>query len=79
MSYRAMTRKEVRVLKNKGLHPAKLTPDNSDDALDAILETVLSKDDLEALEDMPNHCALTVYRKILQETFGIVPKEEEKN
>lgn len=76
---RAMTRKEVRKLKNAGLHPAQLTPEKSDDALDAVLETVLSKEDLEALEDMPQHSSLKVYQEVLKETFGFVPEDEEKN
>jgi len=75
---RGLTRSEILELKKAGipigfmhLDAEKLAQDLdlADQAMDLVLEAVLSDEDLEALAGMPNHVALAAWKQILAETY----------
>ena len=69
---RPMTRGENKSLKALGFGPIVFNPDMKtiNDALDAVLSLVLNPDDLEWLDNQPNNVTNTVWREILNETYG---------
>lgn len=74
---RPLLRKEVKSLRKKGYSLMVLDPDTAEDALDAVLDLVLSREELKALDNLPNSAALDIWNEILALTFG--SREEEKN
>jgi hypothetical protein len=74
---RALKRKEVKELKKAGFVISNLNPENADDCLDRVFSMVFSPEDIEYIDNMPNHKAIALWRDILKETYGA--KDEEKN
>jgi len=76
---RSLTRREVRDMKDLGFGSAMFIPDvkTISEAWDTALSTVLPKEDLTYLDDLPNKESKPVWEAILAETYGA--EEEEKN
>ena len=74
---RALKRKEVKELKKDGYVISNLSPANADDCLDRVFSMVFSEEDIKAIDEMPNHAAISLWQDILKETYGA--KDEEKN
>lgn len=67
---RGLTRREVKQLRGKGLDPGHITAAFAEETMDAVMDMVLEKDDLDFLEDQVNAESLKVFRRILDLTFG---------
>ncbi len=82
---RGLKRKEIKPLKKYGYFRSRFVPviDDGDDgqgldeAVDAVLDKVLSKDDLKALDDCEPRWTNEVWLAVIKETYGA--PEEEKN
>lgn len=80
---RALTRKEVKSLKEYGFYlsfynPPILDPDKMDEGIEKVLDLcVLDKEKFEALENEDYLKTLEVFRAITSETYGA--RDEEKN
>jgi len=73
---RALKRKEVKELKKDGFVISNLNPENADDCLDRVFTMVFTAEDIEAIDNMPNHVAIRLWQDILKETYGA--RDEEK-
>lgn len=78
---RALTRQEVRALKDVGFSLAMASPELSqaDEAMDRVLALVLTDDDIAFLETRPLHESLMVWKEILKETYGDPDAEKNLN
>ena len=79
---RGLKRKEIKGLKEYGYHRSRFTPpaddpDALDEAMDAVIDKVLTKDDLKALENCEPRWTSEVWLAIIKETYGSA--DEEKN
>ena len=75
---RGLTRGEVKRLKSThGIVLTNITGANAEDALDLVLQMVLTESELLDLDDMPNRLAMDIWIAVLAETYG--SREEEKN
>lgn len=71
---RSLTRGEVKAQKKAGLSIGSLTPENADEYMDTVLNTVLGED---AVDNLPNPDAMKLYKAIITATYG--GGEDEKN
>jgi hypothetical protein len=74
---RGLTRGEVRRLREDGLQLTSLNGAQAEDALDRVLEIVLSDHEFKELDDLPNIVAMDIWSAALAETYG--SRDEEKN
>ena len=74
---RALKRKEVKILRKKGMNLTALTGETAEDAMDAVFEMVFNKTSLSEIDNLPNYQALKLWQSILAATYG--SEEEEKN
>lgn len=75
---RGLTRGEVKRLRDDdGIVLTRITADNAELALDAVLEMVLSEHEFIELDDLPNRLAMDIWLAVLAETYG--SRDEEKN
>jgi len=66
---RSLTRGEIKTLRKQGLNLAALSPDNADEAIDVVLESVLGERIAE-IDELPNNVVLDLFKSIIDETFG---------
>lgn len=76
---RALKRKEIKGLSDCGYDYAKCIPtlENSHEAVDRGLNTVLTKEDLAFLDECENPEQIRCWTELLKETYG--SEDEEKN
>ena len=82
---RGLKRKELKPLAQYGYHRSRFVPltgddvppESFDEAVDVILDKILTKEDLEALDDCEPRWTNEVWLGIIKETYG--SPEEEKN
>lgn len=76
---RALKRREIRDLKDVGYNCTGCLPqlETADDTVDRGLQTVLSRDDLDFLEECDNQETIRCWQELLKETYG--SRDEEKN
>jgi hypothetical protein len=82
---RGLKRREIKPLKKYGYHRSRFVPvlndggdiDVMDEAVDAVLDKVLSKDDLNVLDDCEPRWTNEVWLAVIKETYGA--PDEEKN
>lgn len=81
---RGLKRKEIKTLKEFGYFRSRFSlpgedadPDTLDAAMDAVIDKVLTPEDIEALEDCEPRWTSEVWLAIIKETYGSV--DEEKN
>ena len=80
---RGLKRKEIKALKEYGYYRSRFAPVKEDDpealdaAMDAVIEKVLKKADLAALDDCEPRWTSEVWLGIIKETYGA--PDEEKN
>ncbi len=75
---RGLTRREVKRLAHEDqINLLKIDSDNAEQALDRVLNMVLTKHDLHELDDLPYRVSLDIWSAVLAETFG--SRDEEKN
>ncbi len=81
---RGLKRKEIKALREFGYYRTRFLPpkeeadpDALDEAMDAVIDKVLSKDDLKALDNCEPRYTSDVWFAIIKETYG--DAEEEKN
>ena len=75
---RGLTRGEVKRLRAEyNIELTRITADNAEDALDRVLEMVLSEHELHELDGLPNRVAMNIWTAALAETYG--SRDEEKN
>lgn len=67
---RPLTRGEIKTLRQRGLNIANLSPDNADDAIDAVLEMALGAQAAE-IDGLPNSAALELFKAIVEETYSV--------
>jgi hypothetical protein len=65
---RPLTKGEIRGLKKKGLSISTLTPENTDDVIDEVLEIVYGN--IEIFDNLPNPEVTTLFRQIMKLTYG---------
>lgn len=66
---RSLTRGEIKKLRQAGFIIANLSPENADDAIDAVLE-ITFPDRLADIDAMPNNSVLELFKAIMEETYG---------
>ncbi len=81
---RGLKRKEIKALKEYGYYRSRFTPPGGDAepealdaAMDAVIDKILTKDDLKALDDCEPRWTSEVWLAIIKETYGAA--DEEKN
>lgn len=75
---RGLTRGEVRRLReDDGIVLTDINADNAEQALDRVLEIVLSDHDRKELDDLLYRVSLDIWTAVLAETYG--SRDEEKN
>ena len=82
---RGLKSREIKPLKQYGYHRSRFVPvlsddggiDGLDEAVDAVLDKVLSKDDFKALDDCEPRWTNEVWLAVIKETYGA--PDEEKN
>ena len=79
IAIRSLTRQEIKDMKDLGYSYLGCSPTlgTANQVVDAALEKVLSKADMDHLDSMPNQCTLDCWKEILKETYGA--PDEEKN
>ncbi len=75
---KALTRGQVKKLREKGFNPISLTKEQAEDAMDETFTMALDADTITALDDEPYPVSLAVWRAILAETYG-APAEEKNS
>ena len=66
---RALKRKEVRALKQKGLTPQLVTASNMEEMMDEVFTIVFGS--VEALDELPNDRALALFKEIMDLSYGM--------
>lgn len=76
---RALKRREIRDLKDCGYNYIGCVPkvETAEETIDRALQTVLSRNDLEFLDECDNKEAQRCWQELLKETYG--SRDEEKN
>lgn len=75
---RGLTRREVRQLRDEHfISLTSITAENADQALDKVLETVLTEHELHELDELPYRVCMDIWTAVLAETYG--SRDEEKN
>lgn len=75
---RGLTRGEVKRLRaEEEIDLLRITGENAEQALDRVLEMVLSEHELHELDALPNRVAMDIWTAVLAETYG--SRDEEKN
>jgi hypothetical protein len=74
---RGLTRAEVKRLAADGIDLTKIDGDNAEQALDAVLEIVLTEHEQHELDGLVYHTSLEIWTAALAETYG--NRDEEKN
>lgn len=74
---RGLTRGEVKRLRAANINLMNLTADDAEEALDLVLEMVLSEHEVHELDGMVNRTAMDIWSAALAETYG--SRDEEKN
>jgi hypothetical protein len=77
ISFRGLTRREVKRLKADGFNLNNLYPEQLDDAVDAVFSLVMDQEDIDYLDDCVAQDALKAWRAVMDATFG--SKAAEKN
>ncbi len=65
---RALTRREVRDLKEKGLSIGGMTPENSDEVADAVVELVYG--DAKQFDELPYPDYRQLFKEVVDKTYG---------
>lgn len=74
---RPLKRKEVNRLRKAGIHLLRPENDTLDEAVDQVLQAVLSVEDLAAADELPQKDAVWLYNEIVVITYG--GEDAEKN
>jgi len=72
-----LTRKQVKALRDRGLHVHQMTINQAEDVRDAYLEIAFSDDENAVLDELPNSRATELFKIILSKTHG--SPDQEKN
>ena len=67
---RALTRGEIKSLRDQGINLASITVENADDAVDRVVAMVYDKDKVDALDGEENQATLHLFECIVDMTYG---------
>ena len=70
ITIRPLKRKEVKALKKQGVNLFSMDTAGADDVMDRVFAITLKPEEIELIDDQPQHVAFEIFSMIMQSTFG---------